>query len=519
MGKGHSVLKKGDATVRLADHHEVVIIGGGIGGLHTAFRLIEGGKKDVKIYEGRGGLGGRVTTTRDKDGKALFNNFAWRVGETNTNMIALCKEIGVKLIEQFTPEHTKHKGAQCDGGCDESSKIETHKPPDGRAPLSAYATHCLKSTQLADKQDRESGYAGRTAQVSFPGESHGSKNYIVENGMNRIATVLGEKLPEGVVNTNVRCTDVMRVDGKYVVELLVRNKNEYTPKVVTCDTLILAAPPVSLRGFTISKDGLMPALSAIHQRRLTHCYVKSTDKDAPDTSTDKDRIYQGYPDSILQQVISGDYGGGVFQAAYACDRFERVWRELQYQGPAVVKQELESQLAKIKLPNDRKTPTIDTVHLRSGFVHRWHIESHVNGKNKEDLMNMAVYPNAERFPGLHLVGEAYSSQQGWTEGALLTSQLAVDYVLKSAEKSKSKYGQPVALPGQDDDSKEEEEKKMMCYRGVMVDTSEWENRHPGGVGMIKYHQNEDLSFLFDNYHGGWPAPLATLFGLQCGVSK
>lgn len=37
--------------------------------------------------------------------------------------------------------------------------------------------------------------------------------------------------------------------------------------------------------------------------------------------------------------------------------------------------------------------------------------------------------------------------------------------------------------------------------------------------MIRGHKNEDLSELFDNFHGGWPAPLASIFGLQLGVSE
>jgi hypothetical protein len=27
----------------------------------------------------------------------------------------------------------------------------------------------------------------------------------------------------------------------------------------------------------------------------------------------EERVYQGFPDSILQQVVSGDYGNGTFQ--------------------------------------------------------------------------------------------------------------------------------------------------------------------------------------------------------------
>jgi hypothetical protein len=39
------------------------------------------------------------------------------------------------------------------------------------------------------------------------------------------------------------------------------------------------------------------------------------------------------------------------------------------------------------------------------------------------------------------------------------------------------------------------------------------------TGMIKGHGGESITHLFDNFHAGWPAPLATLFGLQAGVAK
>jgi hypothetical protein len=78
---------------------------------------------------------------------------------------------------------------------------------------------------------------------------------------------------------------------------------------------------------------MLPALFAVHERRLGHCYVRCAEgtPGVPDTSDGPDRIYRMLPESILQQIISGDYGkgagAGFFQAAYACDRFERVVRE------------------------------------------------------------------------------------------------------------------------------------------------------------------------------------------------
>ena len=37
--------------------------------MHTALRLVEAGVTDIKLYEGRGALGGRVQTTKDADGE------------------------------------------------------------------------------------------------------------------------------------------------------------------------------------------------------------------------------------------------------------------------------------------------------------------------------------------------------------------------------------------------------------------------------------------------------------------
>lgn len=126
-------------------------------------------------------------------------------------------------------------------------------------------------------------------------------------------------------------------------------------------------------------------------------------------------------------------------------------------------------------------------------------------------MAMAVYPSPVRLPRLHLIGEAFSSQNGWTEGALLTSMAAVEHIKNNPLTSASKYAQPIKKKGRKKGG------NQMVYDGIMVDVSQWRKRHPGGMGPIFGHGNEDITELFDNFHGGWTAPLATLFGLQCGL--
>mmetsp|Transcript_7591 Transcript_7591/g.22374 ORF Transcript_7591/g.22374 Transcript_7591/m.22374 type:complete len:677 (+) Transcript_7591:106-2136(+) len=496
--------RKHDGSV---PHHNIVIIGGGVAGLYTALKLIQGGVKDVVLYESRGALGGRIQTTRNDEGEPLFNDFAWRIGETNERMLALAKELGIELRKQYSPRRGSVRGSH---SCTPKGAVADppeHTTPPGRAPLSTFAGHALQSAADADRVDRESGYAGRTAQIAFPDETHGEVNFVPINGMTEFATALAAKLGDEVVHPNHRCKDIVRDGDEYHLTIVRRQGNDYSTFKIHATTVVLAAPPFALRQFSVAKVGLQPVLAAVHERRLGHVYVKCKEgPEVPDHSTGEGRIYRSLPDSILQQVISGDYGHGIFQAAYACDRFERVWRELQYQGPDVVKAEIQAQIGKIVeagiLPQLGEVE-IEEVFLRIGWVHRWHIEAHVSGKNKHDLSLQAVYPNPSTLPQLHLVGEAFSAHQGWTEGALQTAEDCVRMIQEG--RPGSGFSQPI-----------EAGPATMTYYGLVMDTSEWAKRHPGGVGPIKFHNGEDVSELFDNFHAGWPAPLATLFGLQAG---
>jgi monoamine oxidase len=151
-------------------HHEVIICGGGTGGLFAAKKLIESGVKDVKVLEARPFVGGRISTTRDDDGNPLFNNFAWRVSEVNPMMIELCKELDIELIPQFTPKSTegKEQTENCKHGPLSSMDCEPCKDAQilpNRPPLTDFARASLDSAAAADQQDRATGYAGRSAQV------------------------------------------------------------------------------------------------------------------------------------------------------------------------------------------------------------------------------------------------------------------------------------------------------------------------------------------------------------------
>jgi len=156
-------------SIMTPTHHEVICVGGGTAGLLAANKLKEAGVDDVVVLEARPFVGGRIQTTRDDDGNPLFNNFAWRVSEVNPMMINLCKELDIKLIPQFTPKPSDGKElASCKHGPLSSLDCEVCEETlitPNRPPLSDFAKASLQSASGADNQDRETGYAGRSAQV------------------------------------------------------------------------------------------------------------------------------------------------------------------------------------------------------------------------------------------------------------------------------------------------------------------------------------------------------------------
>lgn len=497
-------------------HYEVVIVGGGMGGLYTAHQLLHKyhfTNDEVTVLEARRGVGGRLvtshheTSSNGKGPEPKFNDFAWRIGETNTMMLQIAKDLGVELVEQFTPPPDPSE-VTLNRNWDTTPRA-SHKPP-----LSKFSAAALESTSLADQQDRESGYAGRTAQISFPGESHGTQNWFAPKGMNAFAQAVLSKLPEGMVQLYHRAADVEKLDDNtYKVTVSHSHGYDHTEKHYFCKQVVLAVPPFQARTFSVAKD-MQPALFAVYERRLGHIYVqcKPGTVQIPDTSTGPDRIYRTIPDSVLQQIVSGDYGHNVFQAGYACDRFERVWRELEFQGNDVVNEEVRKQVIKISGIDPALADQIEKAFVRILFVHRWQVEAHVNGKTKQELSLQAITPNPVRLPGLFLVGEAFSSEQGWTEGAVMTAAKAAEFIQerKSNPTIAIPSGiSPYSAPCQLDET-------SLIYKDLVIDASKWAEIHPGGAGPINWMKDHDVTNMFENYHKGWPNPLATMFGLQKG---
>lgn len=79
---------------------DVVVVGGGLGGLSAARRLAAEGRT-VAVLEARDRLGGRTCTVRSADGTAVDVGGQW-LGPTQKRALALVEELGLETLEQYS---------------------------------------------------------------------------------------------------------------------------------------------------------------------------------------------------------------------------------------------------------------------------------------------------------------------------------------------------------------------------------------------------------------------------------
>lgn len=81
--------------------YDVVIVGGGIGGLATLDQLVKNGVKNVLVLEGADRVGGRMWTQSDSTGESsYYERGAELVNTSDVELIKLIKDLGLDLVER-----------------------------------------------------------------------------------------------------------------------------------------------------------------------------------------------------------------------------------------------------------------------------------------------------------------------------------------------------------------------------------------------------------------------------------
>lgn len=451
----------------------VLIIGGGVAGLSVARLLSKEHRVVPLVLEASSRAGGKVKTAYDANGNVKYESGAWRVLKTHRRSVRLFEEVGVDL----RPSHTQQRA-------------QPHRPASSPG-LAKWDLNALKRRNplSADHADLETGEAGSTAGQS---DDHGEDTttddgwLVSDSGFSKLI----EKLADGVrILRETRVVDVRRSKTDYVVQCRCLENGGFVNRTYAATTIFICVPPHCAERWTILLQWARAQLYAVESRALHVVHARTS---APTN------FNVASPTCLLGQSVATQHRNTWFQASISGGRLARFWYHMRLARP--------SQYLGLVLEEVRQTlhVLIDPKTVASQFhEHGHHAWRPTPAFDAGKAVAACVMPNPKHLPNVFWCCEAFSSHQGWIEGALETAELAVGVFTQ-----KTPYIYPRRLP----------QKGELIIEGRIIDASAWAEVHPGGSELIHQHSGTNATDLF--YHmrhgnGAW----GIVHALQVAVER
>lgn len=455
---------------------ESIIIGGGIAGSYLAYNLNEK-KKDFILLELSYKLGGRHLTVKDKKENVLYEAGAWRVHSSHKKMIELCEKFNITL--EFLEK--------------QKNKNKTTKKIKGISKIDEIILKNEGNIMKSFKEELETGYQGTydSASCTNPYSVNTEKGeyYVIKEGQEEIINRLVENIDKEKIYLNHRVQDIVREKNKYLLTVLYEKKGtgEIEEKKIKCKNLFSCIPQFDAWNWTIVQKYLYPLLNSVKSLPLMHIYVKGKE---PDDINKLRKIYN----SPLQQIIPSTHNKEWYQISYSAGRIAIFWYNYKLRFGKKKLKELLEEYSGLKFEKVED-------YFWSHAYHMW--QPNPNFEINKAVRN-SISPNPIILPNFFWAGECFSSHQGWSEGALETSDMVLCDFLNNKYNWCNIYEKiPKNIT------------EYMIFDNMILDVKKWKNVHPGSKEAIVNHLNEDISKLF-RYIKHSELSWASLYTLQIG---
>ncbi len=416
--------------------YDILIVGAGLAGLHSALRLSKAfPKKSIAIAEAYNYIGGRVVTYKPKDYKGIqWENGAGRIHTSHKMILKYVEEYGLTTIplsdnSQWINEKTKEVTE--DRWSKYASMItqifSVCKP-------NTLATHTLyellsKVYSPAIANDILSFYPYRAevfhmradvAIQSLQDELGSSKGFcVVKEGLSTLIQHMVNTLKDRDITflMNHRCISVDK--NSCLFTLKGSEKNEIpSHKRIEAKQIILALHSEALKH--IPPFTRLPILQKITMEPLLRIYAifptskgKSWFSNLPKTVTD----------SPLRFIIPINPAKGVIMISYTDSDDTKPWM-------SVLKKEGEEGLQKAILKEARRLfPSIEIPRPLFFKAHPWYEGCSYWKPGLYDpsvASHQIMNPFPNRFEHVYICGESFSMKQCWMEGALEHAEEMLD---------------------------------------------------------------------------------------------
>ena len=409
--------------------YDIIVVGGGIAGLYTAYNLsLLYPKKTIKIMEKSDTLGGRVHTYKDRNFQVEAG--AGRISAKNKSVLKLLEKLNltdklVPITNDFRIVDIKHPGIIQKSHLYNYLKTVISNVTEDQTTLQHMTFIDYIKMKLSKEESRYLldffGYTSEltvmnaydTIQIMKTYFSKTSKYYILNGGLSQIINSIVEILEARSVSISrkTEVTNVVFDQNKQIFEINTKkNKKE------ECFLCFFAVTKDVLEKISIFQP-VYRYLKYIETKPLCRIYAKYKTawfKDLPKITTN----------SPLKYIIPIDSTEGIIMISYTDEKYADYWKKLyDNEGSSVLKRTIKGY---VNQTFDIETPLPTAIKM---FFWEKGAAYFTKGFDSTTMNKKIMVPYPE-LP-LFVCGENYSENNtAWMEGALDTS----DYVLKQSQK-------------------------------------------------------------------------------------
>jgi len=445
----HNTKKKKNKSIKKTNNpYDYVILGGGIAGLNTAYKLSKKyPTKTFLLLEKSERFGGRIHSVQlnpnTKDPENILEAGAGRFSESHKHFQELFQEFNLtsKLRPaSATPEYIPvEKNTQSKDSLtpikeeyntsDLIAKVILSSRSESREFLQKhnfidYAKTVLSPSEIQHIIDSFGYYSelvimnAHDAIQLMQQLSPNNKFYVLYGGLSQVIQHLVERIKKHT-NTklvlNQEVTDILPIQTTYKIKT---KSNSFLARNVIC-----ALPKQNLENLSIFKPIQKTHLSKILCGTLCRIYAQFP------TNNDiwfKD-LHKITTNNNIRMIIPGNIQKGIIMISYSDNKYADFWYKLYQKNTTELIQELRKE---IQQTTGKTIPDPTEIHVFywSCGVGYWGINA-----NSAEISQQMIQPLA-KHPNIYCCGEHFSEKnQQWMEGALETSQKVMDKIATTTQ--------------------------------------------------------------------------------------
>lgn len=440
-------------TLKKSKFIKNIIIGGGISGLYTLFNYYnKTGKNDIQLFEKESRFGGRIKTFTKTINrrKYLWEEGASRFNNNHILLLKLLKDLNLhKKIHQigadikFYPKN-KHTNMNMKEPFYYINKIIQYYNKDSKKKnsknyfINRTLKEYVKDNNILTKKELNYmsdsfGYNSKLTNsnveyVIYLLKKHylpTNKFYGLNGGLNQIIDSIIKRLKRDKLNNNLhlnhQCKEFTYDKTNHIFNLKIFNLKNRRMERYQCENLILALPQPAL--LSIKSDMLKKIRSLINSIKcipMNRFYCIYPPKD--NNKVWFNELGKSTTDSWLRYVIPINKEDGTIMTSYTNDKYANQVRRIFLNS---TREELNEKIrseVKSVFGENIDDPLFCKMSYWKCGVSIWK-----RGKKYKELYNKMIQPIEDI--NLYIMGENYSLDQAWIEGALDTSHKVLKTII------------------------------------------------------------------------------------------